>query len=151
MQSWETKGEEMRKKYESFIESGKLEWHCEGRHGVLRDCSKADYQVLVWFFGNKCGWRKGNDVEFFHMAKVSPPPKKPWGWCGTSVLFEDWHQGVKENVDAVQELRVGDTVGFTHKGEFHNGVVIRKRGQACTVLEGHKQWRVPGHMLERTL
>lgn len=138
-----------------------IEWHCEGRHGVVRNIDIRDpktrtiQDMLIYHFGSKCFWMKkiqGSiyDLEFVHMAKVYPPPKKPWEWCGTSVLFADWQQKEQIQRNAAQQFRIGDTVSFFHKGKKLTGIVsnVNKR---ITVIVDHAKWYVPATQLGKGL
>jgi hypothetical protein len=47
---------------------------------------------IGYFLGHGGDFARSNDdgtwdVEFVHMTKVFPPPDRPDGWCGTSVLW----------------------------------------------------------------
>jgi hypothetical protein len=127
---------EMRGLYDSLIE-----WHCPGRHGVIRNVRPADLskvvEMLTYFFGNRCCWRSGSDLEFVHMTKVFPAPKRPWEWCGTSVLFEDWKQREIRQSDARAAFRVGNRVRFEYKGRQFEGLIYGMGGKRCSiVIEG---------------
>lgn len=74
----------------------RMEWHCQGRHGVLRAVAQDDVEEakesIGFFLGHGGDFAKANpdgtwDIEFVHMTKVWPPPKSADGWCGTSVLW----------------------------------------------------------------
>lgn len=134
----------------------KIEWHCKGRHGVIRRVPKAEaYQVrdvLEYYFGAKCAtWRKTPgepsymDVEFVHMTKVSPPPKRPWQWCGETLLFKDWMDRELLRAKQMQNFQVGDEVWFTHKGVTYEGVVSGGRTRVTVIVTTPKpgKWYVP--------
>lgn len=115
----------------------RVEWHCEGRHGVLRNLSESEWHEAakaLWYFylakPNHGLWTKKigpgrYDVEFTHQAKVFPPPTKPWEWCGKSVLFEEWHEQARAAQAARRQWQVGMRCQFrgTH-GHAVTGVVI---------------------------
>lgn len=133
----------------------RIEFH-EGchKHGVIHNIPIAQWRevdyTLCYYWG--CKPRKGSwwhknangtlDVEFVDMASVYPPPSKPWEWCGTSMLFERWHQQVRMQREAARRLQVGDLVKFDYKGNTYRGIVINIRTRA-TVLVGHAKWYVP--------
>ena len=132
-----------------------IEWHCPGRHGVVRNVVWAEEgesvsATLEYFFGCRGGhglwWKKDAggtyDGEFVHMCKVFPPPKKPWEWCGLSVLFADWQAAESAERSRLREFKIGDEVAFTHKGETLTGIVVNKK-KRLTVLIGHQKWYVP--------
>lgn len=126
-----------------------VEWHCPGRHGVVRNIRTGQTQevlrILTYFFGKRCAWKQGRDIEFVHMTKVFPPPSKPWGWCGTSVLFADWQQEETDARNAMQAFSVGDEVEFEYKGQKHTGVVSNFGRTRLTIVEPGQQgkWHMP--------
>jgi len=77
-------------------------WCCRGRHGALLDIPVKDadeyLQTLEYFYAavlDNGVWikhyddRDTVDMEFTHQAKVSPPPTKPWEWCGKTLVFPE--------------------------------------------------------------
>lgn len=96
-------------------------------------------------------WRKDGAeyaVEFNHQTKVFPPPRKPWEWCGSTMIFPDWHLEVQEQATAARTVKIGDTVTFSHKGQTYQGIVAGGRARA-TVIVGHSKWHVPYTELTR--
>jgi hypothetical protein len=127
----------------------RVEWHCQGRHGVIRNVEKKDEQLvsrtITYFFGNKGQWWKKNrnktmDVEFVPMTKVFPPPRKPWEWCGKTILFEDWQKQEKENRDLSRKFKIGQSVSFTHKDKIYTGIVSGLNKRAKVVIPGEETW-----------
>jgi hypothetical protein len=140
----------------------RIEWHkdsCQGRHGVVRGVTRAEFgkiaEMLVYYFGSKCYWNKKGavkgtyDVEFATMTKVYPAPKKPWDWCGTSVLFEDWHQQETAIYAAARQYKAGDQVSFDFKGETLTGLVSNIAKRVTVIVPGRGKIYVPGSMLRR--
>ena len=94
-----TYGSAISKERMDEIWNNEVEWCCVNRHGVIRNVPAGKLQEYVYFASYFYGcepdngiWRVENldgtcDLEFVHMCKVFPPPRKPWEWCGTSVLF----------------------------------------------------------------
>jgi hypothetical protein len=125
----------------AMYNSGIIEWHCEGRHGVVRNiANKAQMQqtlMLNYFFGDRCAWdnQKG-ELEFVHMTKVYPAPTKPWQWCGTTVLFNDWKVREETAQSSLQAFKIGDRVRFEYKGRRFEGLVAGKNKRCTVVVEG---------------
>jgi hypothetical protein len=136
-----------------------IEWHCPGRHGVVRKVRSADagrvQQVIEWHQGNgACRWTAAvggfRSVEFVAMTKVYPPPKKPWDWCGTTVLFPDWQAREAETTRLGAAFQPGDPVVFAHRGVSKHGLVGWVNGKSVAVLvAGEGQYRVPPNLLLR--
>lgn len=134
-----------------------IEWHCQGRHGVVRDvpAEKAGEveRVIEWFLGHGgCWWTKTVDgkrsVEFVHMTKVYPPPGKPWEWCGTTVLFGDWQTRLADTKALAAEFAPGDPVEFEFKGETKRGLVMYPNERTVSVMvEGEGRYTVPPEQL----
>jgi len=130
-----------------------IEWHCQGRHGVVRDVPSAKagrvQRVIEWYMGaNSCRWTKAKNgkrsVEFVHMTKVFPPPRKPWQWCGTTVLFPDWQAQEAAERDAVETFRRGDEVFFEFRGRPKTGLVIQPNRRTVSVMvAGEGRYTVP--------
>lgn len=151
--------EEEQAKYDRFWASDKIEWHEEGRHGVIRNIPESQAvrfkRMIEFYMGEKAGYwvkhpyQKIYDVEFVHMTKVYPPPKRPWEWCGNSILFKDWQQREEANRYAMAAIRIGDQVSFMARGIKKEGIVtgMRKR---VSVLVGHERWRVSADLLNKT-
>lgn len=129
-----------------------IEWHCEGRHGVIRNVPSAKagrvQRVLEWHYGGNCArWTspvKGKrSVEFVHMTKVYPPPRKPWEWCGTTVLFEDWQQREDKAAERRASFRVSQPVWFEHKGVRYDGFVTKiNRKTIGVMIPNQGEWRI---------
>jgi hypothetical protein len=144
--------EETVKKYEALYHSGIIVWHEEGRHGTIQGIkTKAHvnelYSMLVYFLGQKCAWLKKNSdntfsLEFCHMTKVFPPPKRPWQWCGTTILFKDWQVKEDTNYRILDTFNIGDQVSFGFRNQVYKGILINKRKRA-TVLVGGQKFYVP--------
>jgi hypothetical protein len=136
-----------------------IEWHrpdCKGRHGVVRNIEQQYFaevaDMLVYFFGNKCYKNTKNadgtwNFEFVPMTKVFPPPRRPWEWCGETVLFNDWKEQERKEHLASLSFTYGDKVKFFHKGKTHRGIVagMNKR---ITVIVGNAKWHIPPLELE---
>lgn len=142
-----------------------LEWHtkdCEDRHGVLRHVPPGSVpdvdQALFQLYGPRSAWRLWNegggdyDMEFINGAAFYPRPKKPWGVCGTSILFEDAHQEELAASEAAQEFNVGDEVRFAHGGEWQQGLIARVNATRCTVVvkDHDRPYYVYGKELTKT-
>lgn len=136
-----------------------IEWHCQGRHGVIRDVPAADAgrvnRVIEWHMGhNAARWaatKSGKrDVEFVPMTKTIPAPKKPWEWCGTTVLFTDWQERERATAEAVQSFNPGEPVWFEHKGSRLEGFVTKVNRKTVGVLiPNDGEWRVSPTLLNR--
>jgi hypothetical protein len=133
--------------YEPILK--RVEWCCEGRHGVIRNVKRDESNLVSrainYFFGSKGQWWKKNesktlDVEFVPMTKVSPPPRKPWEWCGKTVLFEDWHQKEKANLDTRENFRIGQQVCFSHKDKTIIGIISARNKRAKVIVPGSETW-----------
>ena len=130
-----------------------IEWHCPGRHGVVRDVPSADagriQRVIEWHMGhNACRWTKAingkRSVEFVAMSKVSPPPRKPWEWCGETVLFGEWMAQETSEQRAVAEYLRGDEVWFNFRGVRKTGLVIQPNRRTVSVMvAGEGRYTVP--------
>lgn len=127
----------------------KVEWCCQGRHGVIRNVEKKDEQLvsraITYFYGSKGQWWEKNrnktmDVEFVPMTKVFPPPRKPWGWCGKTILFKDWQQNEKDERSLSEKFRIGQQVCFSHKGQTIIGIVASRNKRAKVIIPGQETW-----------
>lgn len=127
--------------------------HCGcGKHGVIRNVTKADENLvsraITYFYGSKGQWWKKNasktmDVEFVPMTKVFPPPRKPWEWCGKTILFEDWQQTEKAESDLKRNFKIGQSVWFNGKyTKFQTitGIIAGLNKQAKVVIPGQETW-----------
>lgn len=150
--------EETVKRYEMLYNSGIIVWHEEGRHGTIHGIKKAHlneiHAMLVYYLGAKCAWRKNNpdntiDLEFCHMTKVYPPPKRPWHWCGTTILFKDWQEREETNYEILSNFHLGDDVTFTYRGVKYQGVVANLRKRATVIVKGRGKFYVPASDLEK--
>jgi hypothetical protein len=132
---------------------------CINRHGTIYHVQPTEIRdvenTLSYYYGcrNHKGlwWRKDGAeyaVEFATQTKVSPPPSKPWEWCGTTMIFPDWHMEVQEQATAARAVKIGDTVTFSHKGQTYQGIVAGGRTRA-TIIVGHSKWHVPYTELTR--
>jgi len=129
-----------------------IEWHCPGRHGVIRDVpaemAGSIQRVIEWHLGHgACRWTKTTkgltSVEFVHMTKVFPAPRRPWEWCGTTLLFTDWQDREAEGRRLSQKFAIGDRVWFLARGSRHEGLVAGVNAKTISVLvEGEGRWRV---------
>jgi len=141
-----------------------ITWHtgCEGRHGTIEfdtnGYSRQDvYDMLDFYFAahhGKGAWSYGNIVEFTHMAKTFPVPTKPWGWCGSTVLFEDWRKREIGQVISRSEFSVGDFVEFTAsktKQTVRGFVFKTSNARRINVLVpgSDRYWLVPPKMLKK--
>jgi len=122
---------------------------CGGRHGVIRNVEKKDEQLvsraITYFYGSKGQWWKKNltktfDVEFVPMTKVFPPPRKPWEWCGKTVLFGDWQKQEEENRRLSTQFRIGQTVSFLVKGKAITGIISSLNKRAKVIIPGQETW-----------
>jgi hypothetical protein len=138
----EAEAPEMRASWEALD----IAWHCPGRHGVVLGvpANRAGYvqRVIEWHVGQgACKWTKPvdgkQDVEFVHMTKVFPPPRKPWGWCGVTILFDAWKRREEAEKEAGQAFKRFDEVTFTYRGVTKTGRVIQVNRRTVSVdVEG---------------
>jgi len=160
MESDTRTGDPMRDKYQALIERPDFEWHCVGRHGVIHMVTRAEepeiVRTLIYFFGRKCVWATKflggyRQLEFVHMTKVFPPPRKPWEWCGTTVAFKDWQRNTEENKDAADAYKLGDMVSFVYKRERFIGFVsgFGRTGRITVIVPGSAagKYYIPARML----
>ena len=112
-----------------------VEWCCAGRHGVVRNLQESETNEARYAISSHYGaydgdglWWAHNDdgtwsCEFTHMCKVSPPPTKPWEWCGKTVLFERWRsiaetaRGIKMTFPVGSFVTVLDFDDFMTSGQ----------------------------------
>jgi hypothetical protein len=131
-----------------------IEWHCPGRHGVVRGipAAKAGYvnRVIEWHMGSAAARWTGTtngtrDAEFVAMTKVYPPPRKPWEWCGETVLFGDWQRREQETKEAAAQFEPLETVWFHHKNQRFEGQVLRVNAKTVSVqIPGERgHWTIP--------
>lgn len=122
---------------------------CVGRHGVIRNVEKNDEQLvsraITYFYGSKGQWWKKNssktkDVEFVSMTKVFPPPRKPWEWCGKTILFEDWQKQEADNRKLASQFKIGQTVSFLVKGKTITGIISSLNKRAKVIVPGQESW-----------
>jgi len=136
-----------------------IDWHCPGRHGVVRGVPSAEagkvQRVIEWHLGHgACRWTKAEgglrDVEFVHMTKVSPPPKRPWQWCGETVLFTSWQATEMYEAMMSQQFSRSDEVWFTYKGQRRQGLVVQiNRRTVSVMVAGEGRYTVPPTDLHR--
>jgi hypothetical protein len=132
---------------------------CRNRHGVIRNVAKLDTnrvsRAINYYYGNKGQWWRNTpgkrgfmDVEFVHMTKAYPPPKEPWEWCGTSVLFPS-HQKRAEITEELRSLyKIGQQVSFTYKGKRHTGLISSLGKRATVIVPDSGKWYIPFPELE---
>ena len=136
----------------------RVEWCCQGQHGAIRNVEKKDEQLVAgaiqYFYGNKGQWWKKNasktmDVEFVPMTKVFPPPRKPWEWCGKTILFENWQKQEADNRKLASQFKIGQTVTFVVKGAVIKGIISGLNKRAKVIIPGQENWwHVPYHELK---
>lgn len=146
--------EEMQALYKRWSEDGTVEWHCPGRHGVIRKIGSEQktLQFLVYFFGDRCYKNKGNDVEFVHMTKVFPPPRNPWEWCGETVLFNDIKDARDKRRAEVKAFNPGDEVTLVINGNKETAYVVKSNQKTVSVVvPGKGEWRATPGLLTKTL
>lgn len=144
--------EEMQELYKKWSEDGTIEWHCPGRHGVIRKIGRdpKTLNFLVYFFGNRCYTNKGNDVEFVHMTKVFPPPRNPWEWCGETVLFQDLKESRERRQAEVKTFKPGDEVTIVINGKRETAFVVKSNQKTVSVVVPNKgEWRATPGLLTR--
>lgn len=140
---------EMRTEYAAL----EIEWHCPGRHGVVRDVPAKSagrvQRVIEWHLGHgACKWTKTvngkTSVEFVDMTKVFPAPKRPWQWCGETILFADWRDSENADTVALATFRLGERVAFVHKGQIVSGEVTKINRKTVSIhVSGQGSWTVP--------
>ena len=125
---------------------------CCGKHGVIRNVEKKDEQLIsraiTYFYGSKGQWWKKNanktmDVEFVPMTKVYPPPKRPWEWCGKTILFQDWQFEEETNKNISKRFKIGQRVSFTGKytkGQTITGIIAGINKRAKVIVPGQEIW-----------
>ena len=102
-----------------------VEWHhCSGRadarrHGVIRGVPSRIRTMVCEAIAYYNGWDAKGNVEFYQNTSVYPPGKKPWSYCGETVLFQDW----QDSVDLAQTFEIGEIVRFDFRDEKHVGIV----------------------------
>ena len=149
--------------WETLKASGRIEWHCQGRHGVIREVTDAEYgtvvDAIVYVMGSKPTWntrtRKNAagvrvcDLEFVYQCTGGPAERciRPWQWCGTTVLFLDWQRQEQEQSDGCRAFRPGQRVSFSWKGQTKVGLVSAVNVMTVSVVEGEGRWRMPGSAL----
>lgn len=131
----------------------KFDFCCPGRHGsiigVPTDMANDINEFLVYYFGPKCArWTDTvngkRNVEFVPMTKVYPPPKKPWEWCGKTMLFESWRLQEIASKTAVDNFSIGDPVWFTYQATRYEGVVANIVKRVTVVVPHHGKFYIPG-------
>ena len=147
--------DETRAEYEMLYNSGIIIWHEKGRHGTILNI-KAEhvnqiYAMLRYYLGDKCAWRQNNDdgtvnLEFVYQGNGRL--NRPWLYCNTSILFEDWHKRDDEYYTIGDRFHLGDQVKFSYKGNDYKGIVVNKRKRA-TILSGGKRFYVPFTAMEK--
>lgn len=143
----------------------KVEWHCPGRHGVIRNIDPKESprvaSTIMYYFGGKPDkgqwWArnpenpKNLDVEFNHQCKVFPPPEHAWNWCGEAILskFQDMKYVVETERKLKNIFKMGQAVSFVFKGQTKHGLVANKGpGRATVVVQDEGTWHVPYLELE---
>ena len=144
--------EEMQALYKQWSEDGTIEWHCPGRHGVIRNIGRdpKTLNFLVYFFADRWHTNKGNDVEFVRMTKVFPPPRNPWEWCGETVLFNDIKAAHDKRRAEVKAFNPGDEVTLVINGNKETAYVVKSNQKTVSVVvPGKGEWRATPGLLTR--
>ncbi len=148
-------------KFKELQEAGRLEVH-EGcrKHGVVRsvpaDEVNAVVRALDYVYGYKSTWaisrtvygKKVYDLEYvYQWCGPATRRPKPWQWCGTSILFEDWHRREKAAAEAASRFWIGQRVSFEWKGRTLVGLVKSVNPKTVSiVVHGERGWfRMPGN------
>jgi hypothetical protein len=138
-------------------DDGQIEWHCR-RHGVIRDvpADKAGEieEVIVWFMGSRSSWWTGThegkrSVEFYNNSKVFPQGTRPWSWCGTTVLWQDWRDREERHATILRTFEPGDKVWFEYKKVRKYGEVMYLNQKTVAVWAEGNRWIIPPQDLHR--
>jgi hypothetical protein len=147
----------MNKMYEALnseegLDGMKFEWCCKGRHGVVRNIPKNRGReisnFLAYFFGSGCDYFQAakpgyQNAEFVHMTKVYPPPRKPWAWCGKTILFSTWKSDEEKIQQMKSTFRVGERVQFLHYNKTYTGLIAGIQKRATVIVEDGGKWYIP--------
>lgn len=154
--------EETKARYEMLYKSGIIIEHLckiEGwkvRHGTILNIKKQHvneiHAMLIFYFGDKCAWAVKNpdnttSLEFVYQG--NDRQMRPWYYCGTSVLFEDWHEREDNNLNILSEFHVGDDVQFVFRGVRYQGMIANLRKRATVIVKGRGKFYVPAKELEK--
>lgn len=132
--------------------AGMVSKHCHKHYYITADnfnaFGKEDQneilQAIIYFYGSKSyWWNPKNGVEFYDNTSVMPAGKRPWHWCGETVLFEDW-KNREENIQILKStFTLGDKVFFINQdGEKVSGIFAGARKRATVIIPGGK-WYIP--------
>lgn len=138
----------------------RFQFCCGKHHALISNVQPGEIalveKALHYYFGGKRNrgwwWQKAWDgsyqAEVVDMTDVYPPPRYPWNWCGVTFLFDEWRTQILANERAAKQVRLGDWVSFSHKGQVYKGQIIGGRTKA-SVLVGHSKWSVPYSQLTK--
>jgi hypothetical protein len=119
--------------YHELMDSGIATNHCR-RHYYIpfvpKNRRNAVNHAIIYYNGSKSAWwTKDGGVEFYNNTKVYPQGTKPWDWCGTTLLFQDW----QDRVELAHTFRIGASVSFIYDNVNHVGLVSHI-GDRLTVI-----------------
>lgn len=149
-----------REKYSKIIDA-RVEWCCPGRHGVVRNVTQKEWReeigpALRFFYacGPKGVWatktsRGVFDIEFCHQAKVFPAPKKPWEWCGETVLFKELQDAEDRNREKGENFKIGQKVKFSYKKVDYVGLIYAINKRASIVVENDGIFYMPFNSIKK--
>ena len=141
---------EQQKIYEPVMQ--RIERCACGKHGVIRNVEKKDEQLVLrainYYYGCKGQWwtkttNKTRDVEFVPMTKTFPPPRRPWEWCGKTILFQDWKDREANNEELKNKFKIGQKVSFCGKytkGQIIIGIISGLNSRAKVIVPGQETW-----------
>lgn len=151
--------EETLARYKMLYESGIIVEHCNVggriRHGTILNIKKQHvneiYSMLVYYFGQKCGWTKKNpdgttSIEFIYQG--SGKVIRPWYYCGTTVLFKENQVAEDANNEKMAQFHLDDEVVFEFRGRVIRGHIANLRKRA-TVVSGGTKYYVPANQLRK--
>jgi hypothetical protein len=133
-----------------------LQWRhptCEDTHGVLigvpPDVVPRVEAALDTAYGHGTKkWRRQSgqvyDIEFI-AAGPEMRPRKPWDYCGASILFNDEQAKEQQAMVEAARFKEGDAVVFRHLRKQKHGYVARINPSRVTVVVPHEgTFYVPG-------
>ncbi len=145
--------------YKMLYNSGIIVWHCEvggrGRHGTILKVKREHLQdilrMLNWYLGNKAVWTKKNadnttSLEFVYQGNTTY--KRPWHYCGTTILFKENQVAEENNYSKLAEFHLDDEVMFEFRGRLITGHIANLRKRATVVSNGQKFY-VPANQLRK--
>lgn len=127
--------------------------HEAARHGVLLHVPAQETMQVelaaTFYLGAHGLWKRFNEghmsYDYEYVYQGNGRIMRPWGYCGTSLLFKDWQDKEAQTAKALVGFRPGMRVRFQDKaGRVKEGIVSNVGTKNVMVVVEHEgTYRVP--------